>query len=102
MSNIDTSTKKGRFVGNDCSAVKMIKHIAETKQLHDLTDGEAVFDYINSGDKVANEIFDEYCLYIAAQIMNLQYILDPELFSIGVGLVRNLFYMRESTGQWSN
>ena len=86
MSNIDIATKKGRFVGNDCSAVKMVKHIAEIKQLDDLTDGVAVFDYINSGDKEANEIFDEYCLYIAAQIMNLQYIFDPELFSIGGGI----------------
>lgn len=63
----------------------MVQTIGEMKGLEDPTDGEAVFKIISSDDPDAKKVFDEYCLKVAAQIMNLQYILDPELFAIGGG-----------------
>ncbi|MNW41479.1 Beta-glucoside kinase [compost metagenome] len=86
MTHLDLSAKKAEYFGMACSAVEMVKQIAEIKNLDDPTDGEAVFEYINQQDEEANAIFNEYCLYLAAQILNLSYILDPEIFAIGGGI----------------
>jgi len=86
MDKINTETKMAQYFGSDCSAVQMVRRIGEAKNLEDPTDGEAVFEYIINQDKEANAIFDEYCIYLASQILNLQYILDPEIFAIGGGI----------------
>lgn len=86
MDKIDMTSRKAQFFGSDCSAVRMVRLIGEAKQLDDPTDGEAVFEYINNQDEEANEIFNEFCFYLASQILNLQYILDPEIFAIGGGI----------------
>jgi predicted NBD/HSP70 family sugar kinase len=86
MDGFDPITKRASFVGYDCSAVRMVQRIAEVKQLENLKDGEAVFEFINRNDEEAMAIFDEFCLNLAVQILNLQYILDPELFAIGGGI----------------
>ena len=79
-------TKEVGYFGLDCSAVEMVKKIAKLKNLKDETDGEAVFEYINSGDEQAMEVFDTYCNLIAIQILNLHYVIDPELIAIGGGI----------------
>jgi predicted NBD/HSP70 family sugar kinase len=86
MDQLDIKTKEANFFGSDGSAVKMVRRIAELKNLDDPTDGEKVFEYINQSDEEANAIFNEYCLYLASQILNLQYILDPNVFAIGGGI----------------
>nr|WP_263327727.1 ROK family protein [Neobacillus sp. Marseille-Q6967] len=86
MDQIDPVTRKASYFGYDGSAVVMVRTIAERKQLEDPSDGEAVFEFINKNDEEAMEVFDEYCIHIAAQILNLQYILDPEIFAIGGGI----------------
>jgi predicted NBD/HSP70 family sugar kinase len=86
MDELDIKTKEATFFGLDGSAVRMVRRIAELKNLADPTDGEKVFDYINQSDEEANAIFNEYCLYVASQILNLQYILDPNVFAIGGGI----------------
>jgi predicted NBD/HSP70 family sugar kinase len=86
MSNLDAVTKKASFMGFLGSGVNMVRQIAELKQLEDLTDGEAVFNVIAQRDQDAMEIFDEFCMNIAGQILNLQYIIDPEIFAIGGGI----------------
>ncbi|WP_128100268.1 ROK family protein [Paenibacillus sp. DCT19] len=86
MSKIDPVTKEATYFGLDCSAVGMVQQIGEKKGLQDPTDGAAVFEFINQQDPEATEIFNNYCLNVAVQIMNLQYILDPELFAIGGGI----------------
>jgi predicted NBD/HSP70 family sugar kinase len=86
MNSIDPKTKEAEFFGYNGSAVEMVRKIAERKQLEDATDGVGVFEYINNHDREAIEIFDEYCIQIATQILNLQYILDPEIFAIGGGI----------------
>lgn len=86
MSYMDSLTGKAEFFGLECSAVGMVKKIGEMKGLKDPSNGEAVFEIICSDDRDANIVFNEYCIMIAAQIMNMQYILDPELFAIGGGI----------------
>ncbi len=86
MSNLDPITRETNFMGALGSGALMVRSIAEIKQLEDLTDGEAVFNYINNGDEEALKIFDEFCMHVAGQILNLQYILDPEIFAIGGGV----------------
>lgn len=86
MYQINPRTRKGKFFGLDCSSIEMIRKIAEIKLLEDTKDGETVFEYINQNDEEAMAIFDEFCIYLATQILNLQYILDPEIFAIGGGI----------------
>ncbi|WP_175073529.1 ROK family protein [Terribacillus sp. AE2B 122] len=86
MDAVDAETKKATFFGGTGSAVNMIKHINKEKEVADVTDGKKAFEFINAGDAAANQFFDEFCLSIAIQILNLQYIFDPEVFAIGGGI----------------
>ncbi|WP_244213909.1 ROK family protein [Paenibacillus barcinonensis] len=45
-----------------------------------------MFEYIKQQDADACNVFDTYCTQIAVQIMNMQYILDREVFAIGGGI----------------
>ncbi|MFS0559903.1 ROK family protein [Terribacillus sp. 179-K 1B1 HS] len=86
MPAVDTQSKKATYFGSTGSAVEMIKKINKEKEVADLSDGKKAFDFINAGDEAANAVFDAFCFDIAAQILNLQYILDPEVFAIGGGI----------------
>ncbi|WP_342043387.1 ROK family protein [Bacillus sp. OTU2372] len=86
LNQINPQTRAAEYFGLICSAVDMVRRIAEIKKLEDSTDGEQVFKYINNNDVEANAIFNEYCINLAAQILNLHYILDPEVFAIGGGI----------------
>lgn len=83
---VDAESKKAAFFGSTGSAVNMIKRINQEKEVADVTDGKKAFEFINAGDADANRIFDEFCRSIAVQILNLQYIFDPEVFAIGGGI----------------
>jgi predicted NBD/HSP70 family sugar kinase len=86
MNCMDPATKSGNYLGLVCSSVEMIRKIAAIKNIKDPTDGKVAFEYINQQDEEANKIFNEYCFSLANQIINLQYILDPEIFAIGGGI----------------
>jgi predicted NBD/HSP70 family sugar kinase len=86
MSGLNIETNEATFVGYEGSAVEMVTQINREKQEKDLTDGWKAFSYIITGDEHANKIFNGFCMQIAAQILNLQYILDPEIFAIGGGI----------------
>jgi predicted NBD/HSP70 family sugar kinase len=86
MSEVHPQTKEGNFVGTNCSAVNMVARIAELKNLDEPNDGMAVFEFIKEDDEEANTIFNEYCIQLGTLILNLQYILDPEIFAIGGGI----------------
>ncbi|CAM5730227.1 putative Glucokinase [Streptomyces afghaniensis 772] [Streptomyces afghaniensis] len=86
MNGLNLQTKEATYFGLICSAVEMVKRIAAIKKIEDITDGVAVFNYINNKDPEAAAIFDEYCLHLATQILNLSYILDPEVVAIGGGI----------------
>ncbi|WP_413375795.1 ROK family protein [Alkalihalobacillus sp. 1P02AB] len=86
MSGLDAITKEAQFVGLEYSAVEMVKRIAQIKKIEDPTDGEAVYKYINQQDREAMEVFDDYCTKVASLVLNMQYILDPEIIAIGGGI----------------
>lgn len=85
MDRFDPDTKEASFVGTSGSAARMVNKIAEVKQLAE-NDGEGAFRYINDGDPEAVKIFSDYCMHLAVQIMNLQYVIDPEIIAIGGGI----------------
>lgn len=94
MDHYDVETKKATFVGETCSASLTVKAIADVMGLEP-HDGEGVFRYLNEGNLEALTIFDRFCHHLAAQIINLQYVLDPEIFAIGGGIsVQPLFLDR--------
>lgn len=94
MDQYNVETKKATFVGETCSASLTVKAIADVVGLEP-HDGEGVFRYLAEGRIEALAIFDHFCHHLAAQIINLQYILDPEVFAIGGGIsVQPLFLER--------
>ncbi|MFP7223939.1 ROK family protein [Priestia filamentosa] len=82
--NLNPYNLKSNFFGPMGSSVNMIKSISEKKNID--VSGHHVFDLINNKDSEAVAIFDKYCLQLAEQIMNLQYLLDPEVIAIGGGI----------------
>ncbi len=85
-SDFDTERLRGEFFGRTGSAVELIKRIATKKNLMDKKDGEQVFALIAHGDEEANAIFNDYMYGLAIQILNIQYLIDPEIIAIGGGI----------------
>lgn len=85
MTGFNHETNKADFVTPGCSASEMVNEIAKLKGLAE-NDGVGVFKYIDSEDSEALEIFNRFCKNVAVQILNLQYILDPEIFALGGGI----------------
>ena len=68
-------------------AKALIKSFAEKKGLNpEEVDGFKIFESINSGDDQSLQILDSFANNIAAQIINIQCIFDPEKISIGGGI----------------
>ncbi|MGY3777776.1 ROK family protein [Isobaculum melis] len=84
-SEMDCTTGKGIYAGSVCSSVRMIQKVLVAKG-EVAAGGERAFDHIQANDAEVMPIFDAYCLAIANQVMNLQYIFDPELIAIGGGI----------------
>ena len=51
-------------------------------------DGRQIFAWINAGDEAARRGLDEYAKVVAAHLINLQAVVDPDLFAIGGGISR--------------
>ena len=65
----------------------LTKAFTEKKGLNpEEVDGFRVFESINSGDREASDILEGFANNIAAQIINIQCVLDPERVSIGGGI----------------
>ncbi|EFR89130.1 ROK family protein [Listeria marthii] len=86
QTSFDTEKLRGKFFGQAGSAVELIKRIATKKNLADKKDGEQVFEWINQGDEEAQAIFDDYIYGLASQVLNIQYLIDPEIIAIGGGI----------------
>ncbi|MFJ5625518.1 ROK family protein [Peribacillus loiseleuriae] len=84
MNHMDASSLKADFLGFTGSAVMMVKDIAKKKGVE--ASGHHVFDFINKKDPEATVIFEQYCLQLAIQILNFQYIFDPDVIAIGGGI----------------
>lgn len=85
-SDFDTERLRGEFFGRTGSAVELIKRISTKKNLTNKKDGEQVFALIADGDEEANAIFNDYIYGLAIQILNIQYLIDPEIIAIGGGI----------------
>lgn len=59
---------------------------AKTGEKEEDLNGEIIFSRANQGDATALEAIREYCMHLAIQINNYQFILDPEKIAIGGGI----------------
>lgn len=48
--------------------------------------GEQIFEMANHGDERVLRALDEFCFNVAVQCLNIQAVMDPELFVIGGGI----------------
>lgn len=48
--------------------------------------GRKLFEEVNKGDRIANEILDKYCLYLKEVILNYCNIFRPDLIILGGGI----------------
>ena len=68
-------------------AKQLSNKVAEVKQLNkDEVDGYFIFEKANEGDEEVLAVLDEFTKQIAAQIVNLQCVIDPERVAIGGGI----------------
>ena len=85
MESFSHENNHAEFVGPACSASDMVNEIAELKGLEE-NDGIGAFKYIDAEDPEALKVFNRFCKNVAVQILNLQYIIDPEIFALGGGV----------------
>lgn len=71
----------------------LVKRISEAKGV-ETVDGETVFEWIEKGDPIALEIFNEYTYTFATQIFNMQLMLDPQRLCIGGGVSENETFIK--------
>ncbi len=70
--------------GNRNGIPMLCRYFARKKGLpEEEVDGIRVFEAVNSGDKEAIEVLNDFAKEIAVQIFNLQTVLDMERFAIG-------------------
>lgn len=78
-------TKK--LFGYTGSTVRLVHHAAAALNENSETfSGQDLFNHLKNGDERVLQLFHRYCQQVAAQIMNLQSILDPEAIVIGGGM----------------
>lgn len=52
----------------------------------DTLNGQIIFDAVEKGDCIANEIIDKYCYYLSEAILNYCNIFRPQIFVLGGGI----------------
>ena len=62
------------------------KGIAADDPAYQDVDGRTIFEWINDGDEAAQRGLDAYALLIDRQLLNLQAVLDPDVFAIAGGI----------------
>ncbi|MCC5890882.1 MAG: ROK family protein [Alkalibacterium sp.] len=78
---------RDNFFGSTGSTTDLVSRVAELiGEDQESFEGQDMFRLIREGNEDVYAVFQEYCKGIAAQIMNLQVILDPEVFVIGGGM----------------
>lgn len=75
------------FFGRSGSTTDLVRRVALMRGADpEEFEGQDMFKLIRGGDKEVEDEFKAYCQGIAGQIMNLQGVLDPEVFVIGGGM----------------
>lgn len=80
------------FFGAIGSIANLVDKIAKKKNI-DTKDGKTVFEWIQNGDPIACEIFENYCYEVIQEFHNLQCILDPQRICIGGGASENPIFI---------
>ena len=62
------------------------KGIAADDPAYQDVDGRAIFEWINGGDEAARRGLDTYALLIDRQLLDLQAVIDPDVFAIAGGI----------------
>ena len=93
-------------MGISGGARQLSSKVAEVKQLNpDEVDGYFIFEKANEGDEEVLAILDEFTKQIAAQIVNLQCVIDPQRVAIGGGISAQpllLEYIRKNVDSFSD
>ena len=93
---------KETMIGADLSAARFIKRAAKILELTDTTDGKKVFNALStSANPELLELFEEYCFKIAALLLNLQIMFDPEKIVIGGGISAQAKLLEEINHQYT-
>jgi len=65
----------------------LVKSVAEAKGVNQSElNGRKIFEAAEAGDEVCSEAIDNFYLYLAQGIFNIQYVFDPEKIIIGGGI----------------
>lgn len=84
------------FFGRRGSTTDLVWRVARmTGNKPEDFEGQDMFKLIRSGYQEVEEEFRSYCRGVAAQIINLQGILDPEVFVIGGGMSADVMLVDE-------
>lgn len=78
--------------GPQGSPTKLFKRICDKKQL-ELVEGPVVFEWLLENDPVTVKMFQEYYEGIARQLLNFQFLFDPQRICIGGGVSSNPMFV---------
>ena len=92
MPHKDSALRDDGSWATDCSTFGMCRRVAEAKGI-ERCNGREVFAWLEAGDEVAQEVFDDVCDGIAMQIHNIQCWLDPERICLGGGISKNPLFV---------
>lgn len=83
--NYDKENHKALTWSDIASTTALCKRVAKVLNV-DSIDGYHVFELANNQDERVLSVLKDFCLDIAVQLYNLQYIYDPEIILIGGGI----------------
>lgn len=86
INHVNRDTNESALFGFECSAVLMVKKLAGMLGMPEETSGKDIFPHIRKENKHVWGVFKKYCKNLAVQVINLQYIFDPEKIAIGGGI----------------
>lgn len=78
--------------GPQGSPTKLFKRICDKKQM-ELVEGPVIFEWIKEQDPVTVLMFQTYCEDIARQLLNFQFLFDPQRICIGGGVSNNPMFV---------
>lgn len=87
MVGFDNTVEKVLTWSDIASTSALCKRVANVLKV-DQIDGRKVFELVEQSNQKVIQVLTSFCLDIAMQLYNLQYIYDPELICIGGGISR--------------
>lgn len=81
----DKETNKALTWSDIASTTALCKRCAKVLNIESI-DGYQIFELLNNNNPLIRQEMEDFCLDIAIQLYNLQYIYDPEVILIGGGI----------------